>query len=210
MTDHSTAATTVRDAGRYHHGDLRHALVESTLVAIAEGGVEVVSVRSLSRAIGVTHRAAAAHFRSKQDLVAAALARGYERLADELDGALRENEDDCKAMHGRTALVRVALAYGAFARTQTALFLAMNGTRLNADGDRPEPEQALQSAFSIVVKAARADGHAEPEEAALHFWACLQGVLVQCALGRIRVAPERWDGFVALTARRIVGGLAAG
>lgn len=200
-------------ASQYHHGDLRRALVEHALLAIESGGLDAVRIRSLSREIGVTHRAAAAHFRDKSDLLAAALAVGYGRLSARLSRGLVQGatpESFGADQPDAGALLRIALAYGAFVREEPKLFLAMSGARLNASGRHAELEEAIQSAFAHVVDAARMDGYADAENAALHFWACMLGVLLQCALGRIRVRPAKWDSFVALTAQRVVHGLAAG
>ncbi|MEM8796235.1 MAG: TetR/AcrR family transcriptional regulator [Pseudomonadota bacterium] len=196
----------VSNTERYHHGDLRRALIDRALDVIAAGGTEAISVRALSRDIGVTHRAAAAHFSGKAGLVAAALAEGYDRLARRLEEAVAESgADEADAKGGR--LLRIGVAYGAFARDETALFLAMNGARVNEGGEHQDLEDALQRAFSQAIAAARADGFADPEGAALHFWACLQGVLAQSALGRIRVNPEKWDDYFLLSAKRILFGL---
>ena len=38
----------------YHHGHLRDALIEAAVKAIAEQGVDALSLRSLARDVGVT------------------------------------------------------------------------------------------------------------------------------------------------------------
>ena len=55
---------------RYHHGDLRSALILKALDTIAEGGLEAVSLRGLARDIGVSHAAPSRHFNSRAALLA--------------------------------------------------------------------------------------------------------------------------------------------
>ncbi|HAD46808.1 MAG TPA: TetR/AcrR family transcriptional regulator, partial [Alcanivorax sp.] len=47
---------------RYHHGDLRRALVDEALVLLAESGDGGFSLRELARRVGVTANASYRHF----------------------------------------------------------------------------------------------------------------------------------------------------
>src|SRR4051812_45612769 len=49
----------------YHHGDLRRALLDTALEAIAEHGPVAISLRELARRAGVSHAAPTHHFRDK-------------------------------------------------------------------------------------------------------------------------------------------------
>src|SRR5215213_5284560 len=55
--------------GRYHHGDLRNALLAAAWSALEQGGIESLSLRSLAQALGVSYAAPANHFSSKEDLL---------------------------------------------------------------------------------------------------------------------------------------------
>ncbi len=73
--------------GRYHHGDLRAALLDSAATALRTRGVDALSLRELARDIGVSHAAPRRHFRDKQALLNALALRGFERLSAELAAA---------------------------------------------------------------------------------------------------------------------------
>src|SRR5215831_15253503 len=68
----------------YHHGDLRAALLQAAVGAIAEEGAAGMSLREVARRAGVSHTAAAYHFRDKRGLLTAVAADGYRMLADEM------------------------------------------------------------------------------------------------------------------------------
>ena len=57
--------------GRYHHGDLRAALIETAVDVIGERGVRGFSMAEASRPLGVAVSAPYAHFADRDDLLAA-------------------------------------------------------------------------------------------------------------------------------------------
>src|SRR3954454_3094930 len=56
---------------RYHHGNLRAALVEAGLELARTGGPNAVVLRAASRQAGVSHNAVYRHFANQEDLLAA-------------------------------------------------------------------------------------------------------------------------------------------
>ena len=56
-------------ARRYHHGDLRSALLRSAECALREKGAAALSLRELARDLGVSHAAPGRHFKDKQALL---------------------------------------------------------------------------------------------------------------------------------------------
>ncbi|WP_432826687.1 TetR/AcrR family transcriptional regulator [Dactylosporangium sp. CA-092794] len=71
----------------YHHGDLRRALVEAALQAIAEGGVAAVSMADAARRAGVSTAAPYRHFPGRRELLAATAAATATALAERLEAA---------------------------------------------------------------------------------------------------------------------------
>src|SRR3954471_15410736 len=65
---------------RYHHGDLRRALLVGAAEAIAESGPAALSLRDLARRAGVSHAAPTHHFGDKAGLLTAVAAEGFEQL----------------------------------------------------------------------------------------------------------------------------------
>jgi AcrR family transcriptional regulator len=70
---------------RYHHGNLRRALLDEALAVISEQGPAGVSLRELARRLGVSHAAPAHHFGDKRALLTAIAVEGYDLLAEELE-----------------------------------------------------------------------------------------------------------------------------
>ncbi|RRR97535.1 TetR/AcrR family transcriptional regulator [Glycomyces terrestris] len=78
---------------RYHHGDLRRALIEAAVEALGETGPSALSLRAVAKRAGVSHAAPAHHFGDKAGLLTAVATEGFERLADALDRAWRTTGD---------------------------------------------------------------------------------------------------------------------
>jgi AcrR family transcriptional regulator len=72
---------------RYHHGDLRAALLERAEQTLREKGPAALSLRELARDLGVSHAAPSRHFKDKQALLDALALVGFERLNDVLAAA---------------------------------------------------------------------------------------------------------------------------
>src|SRR3982074_1431728 len=73
---------------RYHHGDLRRALVDAALALIAEGELGTFSLREVARRAGVTPAAPYHHFKDKTALLAAVAEEGFVALRARLEAAL--------------------------------------------------------------------------------------------------------------------------
>lgn len=72
---------------RYHHGNLRAALIDAALAEIALVGPSAMSLRKVAARAGVTHPAAIHHFGDKRGLLTAVAAEGYRRFAAAIGAA---------------------------------------------------------------------------------------------------------------------------
>jgi AcrR family transcriptional regulator len=107
--------TTAAGERRYHHGDLRRALIETALEAIERDGIDALSLRGLARQLGVSHAAPAHHFGDRVGLLTSIAAQGYDLMADELS-----------AVWDRTgSFLEVGVAYVGFAVRHRAQFAVM-------------------------------------------------------------------------------------
>jgi len=88
----------------YHHGDLRRALLDGLEELVAEVGPAHVRVRELARRTGVSHTAAAHHFRDKSGLLTAFAVEGHAILADALESAAERGFLDVGVAYVRFAL----------------------------------------------------------------------------------------------------------
>ncbi len=71
--------------GRYHHGDLRHALIEAALDIIDTEGTEALTIRRLAKEVGVSHAAPAHHFPDKTAIILAVATEGFRILGRRLE-----------------------------------------------------------------------------------------------------------------------------
>ena len=64
----------------YRHGNLREALLSAAEKRLETDGVHSISLRELSRELGVSHTSPRRHFANKQALLDALALRGFERF----------------------------------------------------------------------------------------------------------------------------------
>jgi AcrR family transcriptional regulator len=112
-------------AGRYHHGDLKAALVDGAIELIAERGVRGFSLAELSRRLGVTAAAPYRHFSDRDELLAAVAVRALHAFADALTAGCGDVEPP------EQQLAAMARSYIRFAAEQRPLFDVVYATDLD-------------------------------------------------------------------------------
>jgi len=101
---------------RYHHGDLRAALLSRAEQTLREKGPAALSLRELARDLGVSHAAPSRHFKDKQALLDALALTGFERMADVLEASQESVEETFAAR-----IDAVVRAYVGFAQENAVL-----------------------------------------------------------------------------------------
>lgn len=109
-------AMQTRQTRRYHHGDLRAALLTRAEETLREKGPAALSLRELARDLGVSHAAPSRHFKDKQALLDALALVGFERLGETL-AASQETADETFA----DRLGALARSYVGFATANAEL-----------------------------------------------------------------------------------------
>ncbi len=138
--------TTATSERRYHHGDLRRALLDEALAAIERDGPGGISLRELARRAGVSHAAPAHHFGDKVGLLTAIAVEGFDLFADELNAAFEATG----------SFLEVGVAYVGFAVRHRAHFEVMFRPELLRAGDpaltaaRERSRQALYGPLGSV------------------------------------------------------------
>jgi AcrR family transcriptional regulator len=134
---------------RYHHGDLRAALVRTASELIDERGVHDFSLVEVTRRLGVAASAPYAHFADRDELLAAVVTHALELFREELSPQLK------RPATARERLATVARAYVQFAAAHEALFRTL--FQLQVDKARhPQvaaAEEPIDSAFRECVRA---------------------------------------------------------
>lgn len=158
-------------ADRYHHGDLRAAFLRRAAAAVARSGAQAVSLRALAAEEGVSHTAPRHHFGSRDGLLTALAAEGFELLADAL-WAVRE---------GGGTFAEVGVAYVEFALAHPGHFGVMFDADVLIDTD-PALVSAQERAFAEVRVGVDsvADPRARQDVAAATVagWALMHGLVV--------------------------------
>ena len=162
---------------RYHHGNLREALIEAALGLIGESGPGGFSFAEVARAAGVSPAAPYRHFRDRNALLAEIARRGFERFTAALDAAWDHGKPDPV-----TAIENCGKAYLGFAHREPASYAAMfdSGLPLEADsGLLVASDQAfgvLRQAAEMACSLQRKGTRPPPLMVALHIWALSHGI----------------------------------
>ncbi|GAB3219429.1 TetR/AcrR family transcriptional regulator [Glycomyces halotolerans] len=149
----------------YHHGDLRRALVDAAVEAIAESGPSALSLRAVAKRAGVSHAAPAHHFGDKAGLLTAVAVQGYERFAQTLERAWERTGD----------FIEVGVAYLRFAIEHRAHFETMFRPELLHEDD-PDLERARERArHTLYFGTAPAENGVLYDRRALAAWSLVHG-----------------------------------
>ena len=123
--DTITSSTSPSTSDRYHHGDLRGAILETALAIIAEEGLESVTMRGIGDRLGVSEAAPYYHFENKAQLLSILAADAYssfhQALLRALDGA---DDDPFDRLHAFTR------AYVSYALESRGRFRLMFGEQM--------------------------------------------------------------------------------
>jgi AcrR family transcriptional regulator len=128
---------------KYHHGDLRPALVEAGLAELEEKGLAQLSLRSIAARVRVSHTAPKNHFKGLRGLLTAIATEGFRRHANAMRLGV-EGEPP-----GRSRLKAACNGYLRFALENPELFrLMFSGTLCNIED--PELKRAASGSYEVL------------------------------------------------------------
>jgi AcrR family transcriptional regulator len=167
---------------RYHHGNLKEALVEAARRFIAERGLTGFTLVDAARLVGVSPAALYRHFRGREALLEEVARLGFAELAERLARALRGPGTPLERF------TRMGEAYLTFAEEEPGYYAAIFEARPAADAAPETPRDA--NAFDLLVDALRSTfpqgfGGVEPRFLALEVWALAHGLATLAAAGRL-------------------------
>jgi len=131
---------------KYHHGDLKQALIESGMKILKEEGVNALTLRSAARAAGVSHSAPYSHFADKQALLAAISTMGFNDLYGRITTTVMEFRNS-----PRELLTETGWTYIQFAVSEPNCFKLMFSGILEDEHSYPEFMAAVQKTYQKLV-----------------------------------------------------------
>lgn len=134
-----------KETRRYHHGDLRQALLAAAEEELTEKGVEGFSLRGCAKRAGVSHAAPAHHFKDAPALLTALAAAGFRRFVETQHRVQADVPPDPRAQ-----MLAAGWGYVLFARENPALFKLIF-TSDRTDFSHPELLQAAEAAYGDLV-----------------------------------------------------------
>ncbi|MFJ6832036.1 TetR/AcrR family transcriptional regulator [Streptomyces sp. NPDC091209] len=205
---------------RYHHGDLRNALIEAAVELAAEGGPERVVLREAARSVGVSPTAAYRHFQGQGELLEEVKTHGQQALAASMKEAVRALpacDDPGEAAVRRTeavgrGYVRFAIEHpglyrSAFCRTEAAAEHDFTGIEVPDTGAEFAAFRELSDTLDALVATGRMRSENRPAAEAAA-WATVHGLSLLILDGPLALLPpDQRDAVVERTLTTIVAGL---
>ena len=157
---------------RYHHGDLRQALIDAAFAHVDREGPDSLSLAQLARTLKVSQPAPYRHFADRDALLAAVAEHGFREFTARLE----------QAASGRRSgmLARMAQAYVEFGTMRQGIYRLMFASPVLLDA-APEGELATvaRDSFLLLVNAVDGSrGERAQLQRALRIWVGLHGVVM--------------------------------
>lgn len=190
--------------GRYHHGDLAGALVETAITLIGERGAAAFSMAEASRRLGVAASAPYRHFADRDALLAAVAVRAAALLSEQLARHAGDGSPEDR-------LAAAARTYVRFADEHRPLFQALAGSELDKDR-HPEIARAAQPVAAAFLSPAAELVDGDRAAAARLVSAVVAGahghamLMLDGTFGSGRQAADAAAGQAAAAARALIIG----
>jgi AcrR family transcriptional regulator len=193
-----------RRPDRYHHGDLRRALLVEAVRTIHADGAEGLTLRGVGDRLGVSRTALYRHFADKQALLDEVAAEGFRMLRSALH--------DAWGSGGRAGFDAMGVAYVRFALAHPSHYRVMFGSIARGREAHPDGVEDSADAFQVLVDAIAAEqaaGRVREEDAqalALYIWAMVHGVAM-LALDGLLPPSTTPDDLARLAIARLHDGI---
>jgi AcrR family transcriptional regulator len=190
---------------RYHHGDLRQALVSAGIELARVGGPDAVVLREATRRVGVSPNAAYRHFADREALLAAVCDAAQAALAEKIDEEFTLVPDSDAISVARGHLRAVGTAYVRFALDEPGLFrtaffvpadLEGAGRPTRAGPSGRTPFELLGDSLDELVAAGVMPEASRPQAEFLA-WSSVHGLAMLLIDGPLRALPrEQAEGVI--------------
>jgi AcrR family transcriptional regulator len=194
---------------RYHHGNLRRALLDEALATIRAEGVDAVTLREIGARLGVSRTALYRHFADKRALLTAVATEGFRTFRQQLVTAWEEGG------RGPAAFQAMGVAYVRFAVANPSHYRVMFGGFVDPKACDPELATEAAGAFQALVDALAALQRAKVVRGdntltmARFVWAVVHGVAMLGIDGQLR-EPGSIEELMLYALKRLQTGIEAG
>ena len=191
---------------RYHHGDLRRALLDEALRTIQHDGVEALTLRTIGLALGVSRTALYRHFTDKRALLSVVATEGFRMLKERLLEAWSPG-----GVRGFNAM---GVAYIRFAMANPSHYRVMFGGFVDNAARDAELTREATAAFQALVDslvALQKDGSVrkdDPLQLAQFIWATVHGISMLIIDGQLHLQQPQIDDLIQFAVERIHTGVA--
>ena len=198
-----------KSRNRYHHGDLRRALVDEAARTIQARGVEHLTLRGVGLGLGVSRTALYRHFSDKAALLAAVGAEGFRQLRGDLDAAWQSHGG------GRDGFAAMGEAYVRFAMNSPSYYRVMFGGLLESGREDCDLTEKAGAAFQVLVDAVIAQQDAglvrldDSRALSRYIWATVHGIAMLGIDGLLRPEDGGAEALILFANERLREALAA-
>ena len=209
MTRSPTPRPRKKPADRYHHGDLRRALLNEALRTIQAEGVEHLTLRAAGERLGVSRTALYRHFTDKQALLAAVGTEGFRMLHEALANAWESHG------RGRGGFEAMGEAYVRFAIEHPSHYRVMFGRFLESAAKDEDFGSEATAAFQVLVDALLHQQEAglvrrdDPLLMARFVWAVVHGIAMLAIDGQLRPGDAKAEALNRYGIERLRAAIAA-
>lgn len=163
---------------KFHHGDLREALLSAAEGLLDEGGTDKVTIRAVARATGVSHAAPGNHFADRKALLTALCTRFFTDLRNTIAHAmsLADGSAEERLFTFMDALVEYGLAHKERYR------LLWQPNMINSeDTALQQMMDGLYDDFTDIIKERYTDGTYDMDTIAVALWSMCHGYVAMRA-----------------------------
>ena len=176
-----------RKREKYHHGNLRSALIDAALELVSSEGAKRLSLRAVARRAGVSTAAPYRHFASRNALLAAVAEEGFRTLSAEIRGRASRASDPLARLR------ESGVAYVLFATANPAHYRVMFNPEAVEAGDEPSYREAAAESLGLLLEAiqdcqaANVVRDDDPFRLALVAWSGMHGLASLVATRQVTV-----------------------
>lgn len=182
---------------KYHHGNLKNALIEAGIEMINEVGEENLSLRKAAARCGVSNAAPYAHFSGKEEMIEAMQDYVTDKFMTSLKQAVAEGENP----HTEENILRFGRAYIVFFLKNPQYFSFLFAqpcmkAQLSLDGDETDNYPPYQYFKDLILEYDRQNepnmSNEEKEIQIIRLWATVHGLSAIATMKNV-TWDKKWE-----------------